>query len=104
MTNPKEYKEIKFMRNYNTLDNYPKIKGLNYEKEFNFDEFIKSMSTTGIQSTQVARGIQIINQMIDEKSKILAREIAQKIEKEVSFPGQIKVNVIREKRIIEYAK
>ncbi len=40
----------------------------------------------------------------DEKTLTLAREIARKIESEMSFPGQIKVNVIREKRAIEYAK
>jgi ribonuclease Y len=40
----------------------------------------------------------------DEKTLALAREIARKIESEMSFPGQIKVNVIREKRAIEYAK
>lgn len=40
----------------------------------------------------------------DEKALILAREIARKIEAEMSFPGQIKVTVIREKRSIEYAK
>ncbi len=40
----------------------------------------------------------------DEKASLLARDIAKKVEEEVSFPGQIKVNVIREKRIIEYAK
>ena len=34
----------------------------------------------------------------------LARMIAHKIEEEMSFPGQIKVNVIREKRVIEYAR
>ena len=40
----------------------------------------------------------------DEKATMLAREIAKKVEEEVNFPGQIKVNVIREKRIIEFAK
>jgi ribonuclease Y len=40
----------------------------------------------------------------DERSAMLAREVARKIEREMSFPGQIKVNVIREKRTIEYAK
>lgn len=40
----------------------------------------------------------------DEKASLLARDIAKRIEQEVNFPGQIKVNVIREKRIIEYAK
>lgn len=34
----------------------------------------------------------------------LAREIADKIEQELKYPGEIKVNVIREKRIVEYAR
>jgi len=40
----------------------------------------------------------------DDKMKILAREIAKKIEGELDYPGQIKVNVIRESRFIDYAK
>ena len=35
---------------------------------------------------------------------ILARDVAKKIEAEMEYPGQIKVNVIRETRAIEYAK
>ena len=35
---------------------------------------------------------------------ILARDVAQKVEAEMEYPGQIKVNVIRETRAIEYAK
>lgn len=35
---------------------------------------------------------------------LMAQSIARRIEQEMSFPGQIKVNVIREKRAIEYAK
>ncbi len=56
---------------------------------------------------QAGRELRIIvdeSTMDDEKSAILARDIADRIEKELSFPGQIKVNVIREKRSIEYAK
>jgi ribonucrease Y len=34
----------------------------------------------------------------------LARDIAKKLENELEYPGQIKVNVIRELRKIEYAK
>jgi ribonuclease Y len=34
----------------------------------------------------------------------LAREIAKKIEAELKYPGEIKVNVIRENRVIEYAR
>ena len=35
---------------------------------------------------------------------ILAREIAKKIENELEYPGQIKVNLIRETKAVEYAK
>ena len=34
----------------------------------------------------------------------LARDIADKIEKEIQYPGEIKVSVIRETRVIEYAR
>ncbi len=40
----------------------------------------------------------------DEKAFMLCREIAKKIEKELSYPGQIKVTVIREVRAVEYAR
>ena len=40
----------------------------------------------------------------DDKMKLLARDIAKKIEGELDYPGQIKVNVIRESRIVDYAK
>ena len=39
-----------------------------------------------------------------ELEKLDIKELAKRIEKEMNFPGQIKVNVIREKRAIEYAK
>jgi ribonuclease Y len=35
---------------------------------------------------------------------MLSRDIARKIENELSYPGQIKVTVIRETRAVEYAK
>ncbi len=40
----------------------------------------------------------------DLEAKKLAKDIAQKIEDEVKYPGEIKVNVIRETRVIEYAR
>jgi ribonuclease Y len=40
----------------------------------------------------------------DEQSVLLAREIARKIEQELSYAGQIKVSVVRETRLVEYAK
>ena len=40
----------------------------------------------------------------DDKMKILAHDIAKKIENELDYPGQIKVSVIRENRTVDYAK
>ena len=40
----------------------------------------------------------------DEKMIVVAREIANRIENELEYPGQIKVHLIRESRAIEYAK
>ena len=40
----------------------------------------------------------------DEQMVIVAREIAKRIENEMDYPGQIKVNLTRESRVIEYAK
>ena len=40
----------------------------------------------------------------DEKMVIVAREIAKKIEDELEYPGQIKVNIVRENRAIDFAK
>lgn len=56
---------------------------------------------------QAGREVRIIveeDRLTDEESRTLARDIAKKIEGEMSFPGQIKVNVIRESRAIEYAR
>ncbi len=35
---------------------------------------------------------------------ILARDVAKKVENEMDYPGQIKVNIIRETRVVDYAK
>lgn len=40
----------------------------------------------------------------DLEAKQIARDIAKKIEKELKYPGEIKVNVIRESRVVEYAR
>ena len=40
----------------------------------------------------------------DDSMKIIARDMAQKIKGEVKYPGQIKINVIRESRAVDYAK
>ena len=40
----------------------------------------------------------------DDQMVIVARDIAKKIEDEMDYPGQIKVNVVRETRAVDYAK
>ena len=64
----------------------------------------------GIEKTfaiQAGREVRIMvkPEMIDDdKMKILARDIAKKIEDELDYPGQIKVSVIRESRTVDFAK
>jgi ribonucrease Y len=56
---------------------------------------------------QAGREIRIIvkpEEIDDSRAQIIARDIAKRIEGELQYPGQIKVTVIRETRIIEYAK
>ncbi len=56
---------------------------------------------------QAGREIRIMVQpekISEDKLTLLAREIAQRIEEELEYPGQIKVNIIRETRTTDYAK
>ena len=56
---------------------------------------------------QAGREVRIMvnpDQVSDEKMVIVAREIAKKIEEELEYPGQIKVNIVRENRVIDFAK
>ena len=56
---------------------------------------------------QAGREVRIIvkpDRINDAQMTILARDVSKKIEEEMEYPGQIKVNVIREKRVVDYAK
>lgn len=56
---------------------------------------------------QAGREIRVIvdeDRLDDEKAAMLARDLVKKIESELAFPGEIKVNVIREKRFIQAAR
>ena len=46
----------------------------------------------------------IPDQVSDDDMVLLARNISKQIESELEYPGQIKVNVIRESRVTDYAK
>ena len=58
-------------------------------------------------AVQAGREIRLIvkpEKVSDSEMIVMAREVAQKVESEMEYPGQIKVNVIRETRAIDYAK
>ena len=84
-----------------TLDTY--IKRLQKLEEI-------ANTTPGVESSyaiQAGREIRIIakpDQISDDSMPMLARDISKKIESELEYPGQIKVNVIRETRAVDYAK
>ena len=84
----------------------------------NIENYIKRLekleeianSFGGVQDSyaiQAGREIRIVvkpEAVTDDNMVIMAREIAAKIEADLEYPGQIKVNVIRENRVIDYAK
>ena len=56
---------------------------------------------------QAGREVRIMvkpEEVTEDNMILLARDLAQKIESELEYPGQIKVNVIRETKAVEYAK
>ena len=83
--------------------------GSNYVKRLEKLEEIAS-SFHGVDKSyaiQAGREVRVIvkpDQVDDAKAIFLAKDIAKKIENELEYPGQIKVNVIREFRSAEYAK
>ena len=81
----------------------------NYVKRIEKLEDI-AKSFDGVEQTfavQAGREIRVMvkpEQVDDSATVFLAREIAEKLENELEYPGQIKVNVIREVRSVDYAK
>ena len=81
----------------------------NYVKRIEKLEVL-AKSFEGVDQTfavQAGREIRVLvkpEQVNDEATVFLAKEIAEKLENELEYPGQIKVNVIREVRSVEYAK
>ena len=69
-----------------------------------------AMSYPGVSKTyaiQAGRELRVIvgsDKMTDEEADVLSHEIAKKIQDEMTYPGQVKVTVIRETRAVSYAK
>ena len=84
-----------------TLETY--IKRLTQLEEIadSFDGVDKSFA---IQAGREVRLVVKPEKITDDQMVILARDVAKKVEQEMEYPGQIKVNVIRETRAIDYAK
>ena len=81
----------------------------NYNHRLNDLERI-SNSFPGVErayAVQAGREIRILvenGRITDEEAVLLSRDIAHKIESEMTYPGQIKVTVIRETRVVQYAR
>ena len=84
-----------------TLEAY--IKRLQNLEEIadSFDGVEKSFA---IQAGREVRIIVKPDKINDDQMTILARDVAKKVENEMDYPGQIKVNVIRETRTVDYAR
>lgn len=84
-----------------TLDTYTnRLKQLE-DIANNFKGVDKSFA---IQAGREVRVMVIPEQVSDANMVLLARDISRQIEAELEYPGQIKVNVIRESRVVDYAK
>ena len=84
-----------------TLENYLKRLEDLEEISNSFEGVEKSYA---IQAGREIRVFITPEKVSDLEAKKLARNIAKKIEEELRYPGEIKVNVIRESRIVEYAR
>ena len=84
-----------------TLESY--IKRLEKLEEIanSFEGVEKSFA---IQAGREVRLIVKPDKVSDSEMVVMAREVAKRVENEMEYPGQIKVNVIRESRVIDYAK
>jgi len=68
------------------------------------DSFQGVDKTFAIQAGREIRVMVVPEQISDDDMILLARDISNQIEENLDYPGQIKVNVIRESRVVDYAK
>jgi len=90
----------------------PGVRNDTYERYLQRLEELESLASSfeGVEKSyalQAGREVRVFvtaKEVDDFGAQKLAREIAKKIEEELKYPGEIKVNVIRESRVIEYAR
>ena len=69
-----------------------------------------ALSYNGVEKAyaiQAGRELRVIvesEKVTDEQADLLSIDLSQRIQKEMTYPGQIKITVIREKRAVNYAK
>ena len=68
------------------------------------DSFKGVAKAYAIQAGRELRVVVESERVSDEEALWLARDVAKKVEAELTYPGQIKVTVIRETRAVEYAR
>ena len=78
--------------------------GARRETSTNYVKRLEQLEAIASSFKGVVRVIVKPEQIDDAQTLFLAKDIAKKIEQELEYPGQIKVNVIREFRGVEYAK
>ena len=84
-----------------TLENY--IKRLETLEKI-ADSFEGVEKSFAIQAGREIRIIVKPEKISDDQMTIMARDVAKKVEDEMEYPGQIKVNLVRETRVVDYAK
>lgn len=60
-----------YVKNITTLDNSPQIKGYDFEKEFNFDDFANSYLNIGFQATELGKAIEVVRQMRENHATVI---------------------------------
>lgn len=90
----------------------PAARSENYENYIKRLQKLESICSSydGVEkcyALQAGREIRVMvvpEKINDEKMVLIARQIAKQIETEMDYPGQIKINLIRESRVVDYAK